>query len=567
MITFGKLFYKNLQAVGNQGITIDLSRSPTTMLSGSNGSGKSTVLEAISYGLFGKPMKKVVLGGLINTTNKKNLLVEINFTKNGVNYKIIRGQKPNKLEFYIDDELVDQSAASKDYQAKIEYVLGMDFKLFTQTIVLNKEKYVPFMEQTAPERRKIVEDVLDISVFSVMNDIVKEEAKAVWNDHNDVSYSRQKLQERIVGQDRLIAEAESNSQGLVDSILQEISDAEQELGSLNAKVPDLEAQVQALTDLESVETKKKKVVKEFETIGIQFQSKITTINEQLSFYTKNSNCPTCSQEIAADLKQLKEKECQDKVDEIKTHSTNMIGEYQKVKDDLAEIQRQISELGDARTNLTLTKSDIRRVEAQLSSLNMKLEKAQQESKAAQFIKEKQETERELSELDTKLAQIAEKSEAYDLCKLLLKDDGIKSAIVKDYIDFINIRVNEYLSAMDFHIALTLDENFNEKVGAVNREGFTHDNLSTGQKTRVSLAVWLALLEVASIKNSVVTNLLMLDEILENLDGEGVNSFMKLVKEKLPHKNVFVITQRSEEFSEHFRSEVRFKLNEGFTEIV
>lgn len=566
MIEFQTVTYKNLQSVGNQGISVDLNRSTTTLVGGKNGSGKSTLLEAIAYCLYGKPLKKVVLSGLINTVNKKNLLVEVVFTKMGKTYKVVRGQKPAVLEFYVDDELVDQSASSKDYQSKIEYVLGMDYKLFTQIVVLNKEKYVPFMELTAADRRKVVEDVLDISIFGIMADILKTETKNISNEKNDLVYDRTRLEERMTGQQRLITEAQSNVGDQIDLINQEIDDLSASLEAEDKNLLSIKESLKAFAEVESnIKTKTGKK-REFEEVAYKFNNSISNLEQTVKFFTENINCPTCSQEIDETIKDEKHSECTTKISTTRKNASALAVEYKKVVDSLKELQDLQAEERKLKTEKVVSETALENLKKSIARKEQELEKLSVESKVDQFQAEYDKTKGEFDEKTDKLSTIVAEETIYAKCKELLKDDGIKASIVRDYIEFINNRLNEYLNAMEFYLNITIDENFNDKINSINREGFTYDNLSTGQKTRVNLAIWLALLEVASIKNSVVTNILFLDEILEPIDQDGVSLFMKLVNEKLGHKNVFVVTQRFQEFQDYFRSAIEFELVDGFTGI-
>lgn len=567
MLEFKTVFYKNFQSVGNQGIKVDLARSMTTLVGGSNGAGKSTLLEAISYGLFGKPLKKVTMGGLINTVNQKGLVVEVTFSRNGKDYRIVRGQKPAKLELYVGDELIDQSASARDYQAKIEYVLGMDYKLFTQIVVLNKEKYVPFMDLDAASRRKVVEDILDISVFSVMNDALKERAKGHSVKVSDMTFTRERLQERILGKQRLLQEARQNVDGQVDDLKRQIALHESQYDAEAAKISIINAEIDTLSDarakLRVLETKKS----ECDGISVKFKTNMSNFEKTISFYKDNETCPTCSSNIEDDVKSKHIDECNHKISEIKSTSQSLITVYQNILSDISIQNTRINRINELESELRVVNNTLRMIDTAKKVAQMTIDGLTKSVKVADIEAECATAQLDLDDSTVKLNELLKEEQSINTCKVLLKDDGIKSSVVKDYIDFINTKLNEQLCAMEFYLNITLDENFNDSINAVNKKGFTYDNLSTGQKTRVNLAIWLALLEVASIKNSVVTNILFLDEILENLDVEGVRMFMGLVKEQLPHKNTFVVTQRFDEFRDYFRSELKFKLIDGFTEIV
>lgn len=567
MLIFKSVSYKNFQSVGNQPIKIQLDRSPTTVVGGHNGAGKSTLLEALSYGLFGKPLKKLKLDQLVNTINRKQLVVTVEFEQNGKDYKIVRGMKPAVFEFWIGTELQDQSAKSTDYQAKIEYVLGMDFKLFTQVVVLNKEKYVPFMELAAADRRKVVEDVLDISVFSIMSELLKTEARTLGTQFEDLKYERERLQERMRGQQRLIDEAASNVDGQVDELKATIAGLVARIASLQDESGTYDAELATLAGIQKQVHDAQLTKRGFEDIAVKFSTNIAELKKTAKFFKDNDVCPTCAQDIDDATKAVKHAECDTKIQGYETSAGAMVEHYQKAIDDLNALvtlqQREIS----LRQGIKQLDSECARIRVEIGAHERSVERLSADSKVPQYEAELALTTTKFDGMTDELETAKRAAETHAKAKELLSDSGIKASIVRDYIEFINKLLNEYLGAMDFYLNITLNEKFEDKINSINREGFTYDNLSTGQKCRVNLALWLALLEVASIKNSIVTNILFLDEILEPIDPEGVALFMKLVREKLPHKSTFVVTQRFNEFKDHFRSELQFRLHDDFTEIV
>jgi DNA repair exonuclease SbcCD ATPase subunit len=567
MIKLKTVEYKNLQAVGNHPIKIQLDRWPTTMLAGHNGSGKSTVLESLAYGFFNKPLKKIKLAGLINSTNQKGLLVTIEFDKGGNSYKVVRGQKPNIFEIWVNDELQDQSASARDYQAKLEYILGMDYKLFTQVVVLNKVKYVPFMDLDAGDRRKVVEDLLNISVFSYMNGIVKEDAKAAASSVSDITWKREQLANKIASTKQLIVEAESKDSSLGSMIVAAIEEKQNQMKEYEGSVQRITAAVEEQHNIRSKVDKERKKGNECDKVKATLEYKIKEHAKALSFFTDNTVCPTCSQSISNETINEKKHECDTAIATLRSNIAKVEELYPAITKELKQQEEALQAVTAQVAELSLASSQLDRLRADVVKLKAKLLTTKQESKTDEYKTALLNYENEYAKLTDELDEAIKLNDRYNICKDLLKDTGIKASIISDYIEFINTKVNDYLQAMEFHICIRLDENFNETIGSINKKGFTYDNLSTGQQTRVNMAIWLALLEVASIKNSVVTNVLFLDEILEALDVEGVSMFMGLVREKLPHKNVFVVTQRQEEFADYFKSEIKFKLNQGFTEML
>lgn len=557
---FKKLTYKNFQSTGNTPIEIDLTKSHSTLIGGLNGSGKSTVLEALCYVLTGKSMKKTTLARLVNSTNKKELLVTLDFEKNGHQYTVIRGIKPNIFEIYRNGDMLNQDASSKSLQEKLEFITGIDYNSLTQMIVLNLERFKPFMEMTAQERRIIVEDILDISIFSEMTDIQKKKikelessSKAILNDINVVTAKIDSIQSIIdksqQSNDKHLSELESNINECFDLIEQyekEFVDIDDEL------IVQSEEKLQEL----------KKERSEYQS-KLQFVMRdIEKIEKDTKFYEKGY-CPTCNHEFDDKEEQLKKlTEKKDELFEDGGVLSEAVDELTKQIDDLNELiktenskklenQKVQNKIDNANNKAALLASEHEKLLAKTTNDVDDLKNQVESLKNDKFTKS--------NEYDTIIKIIDTEKVVLDV----LSDKGVKSTIVKDYIDFINYRVNDYLSGMEFFLNINLDESFNETFSGL-KQGMVYADLSTGQKRRVNLAIWLALIEVSSMKNSVVSNALFLDEILENIDSDGIQLFMKLLKEKMPDKNVFVVTQRFEQFRDLFESELYFKVENGFT---
>lgn len=561
MLNFKKLYYKNFQSVGEMGITIDMSRHATTLIGGDNGSGKSTMLEALVYCLYGKTMKPVKLEGIINTVNKKSLITSVVFDVNGHTYTVLRGQKPAKFEIWCDDEQLDKEAKAKDQQKHLERIIGMDYRLFIQLVVLNTVKYTPFMELDAAARRHVVENILDIGVFAEMGRLAKERVKEVGFEVNDLDYRRGILKEQISSQDKLIEQAKEadenykvDIQEMIDGWVNKRNLYQMDLDNVKEKIKghDEDAGNRTEPDIEEVNTRLHRIVSEAERV-----------QKDVKFFEDHDTCPTCDQQIEEDGRQVRIEQGRSTIGDLRQTATQLVHEKKRLEVERDNIRASINELNElVREYKSLTR-EIKNCDEQIEGLKAKMDE-KFEDKTDEHRQKRQELVSERDEADTRMNALLERQASLKAAQTALRDDGIKANIVGDYIDYINQKVNEYLQEMGFFVNIVLDENFKESVASVNRDGFVYHNFSKGQQCRINLAIWLALLEVASVKNSVVTNVLFLDEILENLDSDGVQLFMKLVNNKMSHKNIFVTTQRFDEFKDSFRSDIRFRLDNGFT---
>jgi DNA repair exonuclease SbcCD ATPase subunit len=562
MSNFKTLEYKNIQSVGNHAIKIQLDRSSTTLIGGSNGSGKSTFFYAFTFLLFGKFPSGAKLADVINSVNKKGLEVKGTFTERGDDYMVIRGEKPKKFEIYKNDELIDQTAHSRDYQKLLETIIGMDYKLFTQIVMLNKERYIPFMQMATGDRRKVIEDILDISIFTEMNNIVKAKIKETQQTQANLNRDLQVKNAEMSGQQKLVQQMQESMATQKNSSTQNINEKNQDIDLLKTQIADLQKESDLISIAGHDAIKKQK--REFNTISIQFEQKIKTANSDLSFFEKNDHCPTCGQDIEKDLKEQKQHECNEKVNEVQSIIVEMMKELDKViKQDESFVDLTLAK--QTLTDEIKLKTSARQyIERELGKLIEESKNTSNDGELQVSIDLYHSIENEVDVIRGSLNDVLSDASQYEMLRTILKDDGIKSVIIKEYMSLINSKINEYLQAMDFYINMFLDENFKESFGAIHKENFTMNNLSTGQKARVNIAIWLALLEVASIKNSVVSNVIMMDEILENVDAEGVTHVMNLFKDKLADKNIFLVTQRFNEFEDLFRSSIQFKIDQGFT---
>ena len=565
MITLKTLTYKNIMSVGNHPMKIDLNGSATTVIGGRNGSGKSTLFLSLVYCLYGKVLNGMKIAQVINTVNKKNLLTTLTFERNGEEWRIERGEKPKKFDLYREGEKIDKYANVRDQQKFLDMILGVDFKSFVQLIVINKERYVPFMDMGASERRKIIEDTLGIAIFRHMNDILKDDIVETKRKYTNAERDRSTLQAEMNGTQQVIKELEFQLKESEQQSQEEISRINDELLRLQSEYNSLTIKMNELSTAGWDKTKEK--LKELNKLSIQFDSKIQASNNNISFFKTNDVCPTCNQDISDELtRRIIEKE-ESTIADVKQTVSQMLEmaeelsiqnkKFEKASSDFSEYSSQQNQLA---FQMRSYEKDLKRI-SEASNLDSKREKVET------YINAYNEQERRLEALTESLNAIHTEQEQLEMLKETLKDDGVKTFIVNEYLNIINKKINEYLNAMEFYLNIKLNENFEESFHSMNREGLTYENLSSGQKMRVNLAITLALLEVSAIKNSIAINILCLDELTSPLDKEGCVNFMDLISLLLKDRNIFIVDQRFEMFEEMCDSSIQFKLNSGFTELV
>ena len=561
---FQSLKMKNMWAVGNVAIEFDLNKHPTTLVGGHNGSGKSSILEGLSYSLYGKLLStNVKLQNAINDINKKNLLVEVTFEKNGVNYLVRRGEKPKIFEIYADDELLNQSASARDYQKMLDAILGMEFKTFSQIVVLNKERYVPFLEMKPAQRRIVIDDLLGTTIYSVIDGYCRNDLSTSKRDYDrcvrDLDVLKAKYDGAVAV--RLAIEEQFNSdksnvESKISSLRAERKSCEVAIETINKEIED-----DCTKELASVDSQ----ISEYTKIGYEFETLIKKRNKEIQFYSNNDKCPTCMQDIHEDIKNAKITECETEIHDIDSSVDSMLKSMLSLQNDHDTLVKTLSARRAKLEKVSDIEKDIKNIDKQIATLHNELA-GTDSSRLKSAVDAEEKAKDAVNTASIAVSDAEKRLNLLEFVRGATKDDGIRKKVISDYIPVLNSKINEYLAAMGYYLGVTLDEEFNESFGAINKAEFSFGQLSTGQKCRVNLAVWLALLEVASIKNSVTTNFLMLDEILEPMDTEGIQLFMKLCKEKLQNKNIFVITQRFDEFKDIFDSTVKFKLVNDFTVI-
>lgn len=569
MIVFESIEWKNFLSTGNSANKVLLNKSTTTLIIGKNGEGKSTILDALCFALFGKPFRNINKGQLVNSINGKGCLVEIKFSVNNKSYKVIRGIKPNKFEIYVDDELMNQDAAAKDYQKVLEQqILKLNYKTFTQVVILGSASFVPFMQLSSAQRREVIEDILDIRIFSTMNQLLKEKANdtkaEIQRIENEIANAKTKVeaQTAII---KTISDARSDT---LRSIQEKIATGTQEIERTQLEVDVLIGEIGHLKSQIEGQEKVKSDLKKAEEIRSKLHTKIETIEQRKEFLDSHDVCPSCEQGIPHEHKHsiisdldAKVSDQNSKVAELETVLGSLNSRLQNINAILEEITEKNIQLSTKNSAITVTNRQIsaleREIEAhQTDTSNIDEEKA----------KLKQLAEEAMGKIKNKTA-LQEHRNMEEVANLLLKDSGIKTAIIREYLPVMNKLINKYLNQMDAYIHFELDENFNEMVKSRFRDEFTYASFSEGEKMRIDLAILFTWRQIAKMKNSVNTNLLLLDEIFDSsLDTAGTDYFLNLMNSFGENSNIFVISHKGDQLFDKFRSVLKFEKRNDFSVI-
>jgi len=567
MILFKKLKYKNFLSSGNYWTEIDFTKNNSTLVIGQNGAGKSTMLDALTFVLFNKPFRKINKSQLVNTVNEKDCCVELTFQIGNINYKIIRTIKPNNFEVYKDGEIFDQLASSIDQQKWLEQsLLKLNYKSFTQIVILGSSSFIPFMQLSLQHRREVIEDILDITVFSTMNDTVKVYIKELRDEIKQLSYKKDLNQDKIQNQKDFIEKLEKNEKDFIKQKENKIAKLLDLSEQLSLDTWQLESEVETLNfqleDFSGVSDKLKKLV----TLKGKIQQKVFTITEDHKFFTDNTVCPTCKQNIEEEFRlnkindaQVSAKELQKGFQELET----AIQDEERRELEFNTLSKKIISL-----NHEISKNNFSSIEYQKQINDVQLEiqsiTDRTQERDAENIKLKnlnQEYEDIINEISIKKEELS----SYEFIISLLKDDGAKLKIIKKYLPIINHNLNKYLDLLEFSINFTLDEEFNEKALNPIYDDFSYSSFSEGEKMRIDLALLFTWREIAKVKNSTNTNLLILDEVFDSsLDDFGTDNFTKIIRYVIKDSNIFVISHKTEELEEKFENTLRFEKQKGFS---
>ena len=569
MILFEKVRWKNFLSTGNQNTEINFTNHSTNLVIGTNGAGKSTMLDALTFALFGKPFRKINKPQLINTVNEKDCVVEVEFSIGTTNWKVIRGIKPNLFEIHKDGSALNQSAAALDQQKWLEQnVLKMNYKSFTQIVILGSSTFVPFMQLTASNRREVIEDLLDIRIFSSMNNLIKDKIRTIKEETKVLELKKESLNDKVRMQKNFIEELECRGKENVkqkENKIQELLIEENNLMNDNALI---EEDVFKLNkDIEGVTGATSKLRKLGNLKG-KISNKVATITKEHKFFTENTVCPTCDQSIEETFRINRINDAQNKAKELQSGYKEL---EEAIKDE-EDRERQFTTLSKEITKLThgisQNNTKIAGCQRQVRDLESEIQRITDNLANRNTEHEKLETFKD--NLKTTYDNLATRKETinyYDFSYSLLKDGGVKSKIIKKYLPLINQQVNRYLQMMDFYINFTLDEEFNETVQSPIHENFSYSSFSEGEKMRIDLALLFTWREVARMKNSVNTNLLIMDEVFDSsLDGFGTEEFLKIIRFVIKDANIFVISHK-ESLHDKFADVIRFEKVKGFSRMV
>jgi len=569
VIIFKKVRWQNLLSTGNAFTEINLCDSPSTLIVGENGSGKSTFIEAISFALYGKPFRKINKPQLVNSINKKNLVAEIEFSIGSKEYLVRRGINPVVFQIFIDGNMINQEAAAKDYQEMLEKnILKLTHKSFSQIITLGTSTFIPFMQLPAQQRREFIEDLLDIQIFTTMNVLLKEKVQKNKSEIVEVNHSIDMLQQKIELSKKHIESMRQNNQSLIAQKMDKINYNNSMIEELDKELGKLEASQMtkrwAASEGINLAARKKKLVQ----IKSDLQSKSNNIVEHLEFFKEHDNCPTCTQDISTDFK-----------DNFSNKNNQTISE---INEAINKLSVDIKELEVKLDGIRVIKEEIESINQSISGTALKIDIYQKQ--VVDLLAEKVELETKSEKIDTEandetsfVHELEEKEKLKEelihtrsllnVAAQLLKDGGIKTKIIKQYVPIINKLINKYLASMDFFVQFELDENFNEKLRSRFRDEFSYGSFSEGEKMRIDLALLFTWRAVSKLRNSASTNLLIMDEVFDSsLDTSGTEEFFKILSGVASDTNVFIISHKGDALADKFSNIIKFEKQKNFSRI-
>jgi DNA repair exonuclease SbcCD ATPase subunit len=568
-IEFKVVRWKNFLSTGDNFTEVQLNRNDSTLIIGQNGAGKSTLLDALSFGLFGKPYRSITKPQLLNSINNKNCVVEVEFSVGNVEFKIVRGIKPNTFEIYQNGNLINQASNTRDYQEYLEQnVLKLNHKSFHQIVVIGSASFTPFMQLPAPQRRSIIEELLDIQVFSRMNQLLKEKMARTKELINDANNQLEIISEKVKIQNKYINDVEALAKDQVRDKQAEVLQHQKSIKDLQELNTELSTQLQALVEkqksLRSVETKKSKL----NQLGNKIENNLQSLEDNRAFFVDNTSCPTCSQEINSETREKHVHTCDTKISEIQQGIEKLQEELSSIEEIESTLLKEIETFQSAQLDIVSNNASITQLQKTIDKLEteiLKIEGTEGDvGSAIADLKILQDQKEKLAEL--KLGYIDSQNYNF-LASEMLKDTGIKTKIVRQYLPVINKLVNQYLQTLDFFVLFNLDESFNETIKSRYRDEFTYASFSEGEKQRIDLSLLFTWRQIAKMKNSANTNLLILDETFDSsLDNDGIDNLMKILNTVTTDTNVFIISHKGDVLDSKFRNKIEFIKERNFSRI-
>tara|TARA_Y100000992_G_scaffold276984_1_gene221554 strand:+ start:41 stop:1759 length:1719 start_codon:yes stop_codon:yes gene_type:complete len=569
MIVFERIRWKNFLSTGNQFTEINFLETPSTLIIGNNGAGKSTMLDALCFGLFNKPFRKVTKSQLVNSINERETRVEIEFSIGSVEYKVIRGMKPGLFELYRNDNLIDQDAANRDYQKYLEQsILKLNFKSFTQVVILGSSTFVPFMQLSAPHRREVIEDILDIQVFSHMNMLLKDRVKDNNEALKDCEHELEMAKQAITSQQKTLDKLTEFTDKQKLELQIQIDNNEERMSQIHNEVEVLQSEIDSGKtidkDLKKIQASYNQTIK----IMTSIDTKNKKIQKDIKFFTTNTACPTCAQTISPEHRDEKVEAFSNKGKELSDASIQLA-------EQLKSIEERTKGIKEKQSILTETQFEIRRLyneETRLLKQNSNNRKILEIENDNQDIKKEDNLLQELTsnfeDKEEACASVNKDAQDYKLVATLLKDGGIKSKIISKYIPIINQRINKYLSSMDTYINFTLDDQFREIIKSRHRDKFSYSSFSEGEKQKIDLSLLFTWRHIAKIKNSITTNLLILDEVFDSsLDTSATEELLKILKELQDTTNMFIISHKGDILLDKFDRTIKFDKSSEFSKCI
>ena len=559
--------WKNLLSTGNQFTEIQLDRNSTTLIIGENGSGKSTILDALCFGLFGKPFRGCNKPQLLNSVNMSGCLVEVDFKIGTKSFKVIRGIKPNVFEIYISGKMYNQDANSRDYQKYLEQqILKLNYRSFTQVVILGSSAFIPFMQLRARQRRDVVEDILDIQIFSIMNILIRQKLKDIVDHIRDVNYNLDLTTEKITLHENYIEDIKKNKDNILQEKIELISGNEEEVYKRTEEINKLqelsETSMESIGDENTVVDK----INKLKGINERLKEKRSSTNKYIEFFENNDDCPTCEQHIDETFKTNMIVDKQGEYEKYSTGIDELVVELDKTQERHDAIQGIIKQIRENDAHVGSLTFSITEMEKFNATLQSEIEELQSGDVSKSDFKKLEKMKKSLKSFEKQKEGLRVEQTYSEAARNMLMDTGIKTKIIKQYLPIMNKLINTYLTAMEFYVNFTLNENFEETIKSRYRDEFTYDSFSEGEKMRIDLALLFTWRAVAKMKNSTNTNLLILDEIFDSsLDSSGTDEFLKILN-TLDGENVFVISHKQDVLVDKFTSTIKFEKIKNFSHV-